>query len=144
MTKIKKGPTSKTVWVHKNGDRIEIAQKAERMVDGGGQRFDAGKVRLDLIPADVQLALAQVLTHGAAKYAPRNFERGMPWSKAYGPLLRHLNARCLGARVDPESGLPHLAHALCNLVFLLAWELRGMEQFEDLEPFLRGRRGKAK
>lgn len=108
-----------------------------KKVDGGGKRYDEGKIRLDLIPADALRAVAQVMTMGAAKYGERNFERGMLWSKALGPLLRHVNARQLGEKYDKESGLPHLAHAACNVLFLLAYELRGLDHLDDLEPFVR-------
>lgn len=107
-------------------------------IDGGGLRKDAGKLRLDLIPTDVMEELARVLTFGARKYAERNWERGMPWSKAAGPLERHWKDFKLGrVRRDPESGCLTVAHALCNMVFLCAWELRGMDAFDDLEPFAR-------
>lgn len=106
-------------------------------VDGGGLRKDSGKLRIDLIPAEVEAELAAVLTFGARKYAERNWERGMPWSKAYGPLRRHLNEWARGKRVDKESRCRTMAHVLCNVVFLLAWELRGMTEFDDVEPYAR-------
>jgi hypothetical protein len=105
--------------------------------DGGGLRNDAGKLRLDLLPNDALRSVAEVLTHGIKKYAERNWERGMQWSKVYGPLLRHLNAWAEGEVIDRESGQPHMAHVACNALFLLTYELRGMRQFEDIEPYLR-------
>lgn len=105
--------------------------------DGGGLRHDAGKLRLDLVPTDVLQELARVLTFGAKKYAERNWERGMPWSKAAGPLERHWADFKLGKRRDPESRCLAIAHVLCNAVFLCAWELRNMGHLDDLEPFAR-------
>ena len=89
---------------------------------GTGQKHDAGKARYDLIPPGVLHDLARVLTHGAEKYAPGNWMRvAEPEARYYAAMMRHLEAWRMGLVVDPESGLPHLAHALCCLVFLAAF-----------------------
>jgi hypothetical protein len=36
-----------------------------------------------------------------------------------------------GESVDPETGISHLAHAACNLLFLLDYEARNMVDFDD-------------
>jgi hypothetical protein len=113
------------------------SKKRGGVADGNGLREDAGKLPIDLIPADVQAELAEVLRFGARKYAARNWERGMAWSKAYGPLLRHLNEWARGHRIDKESGRATMAHVLCNAVFLLAYELRGLHKLDDVEPYLK-------
>lgn len=87
-------------------------------------KLDQGKARLDLIAPEAILAIGQVLEFGARKYKARNWEQGMEWGRFYGAALRHLNAWSAGEGNDPESGLPHLAHALCNIHFLLAYEQR--------------------
>ena len=91
-----------------------------------GVKFDGGKLRYDLIPHDALEQFVRVLTYGAEKYADRNWEKGMDWSRLYAAALRHLTAWWRGKSIDPESHLPHLAHALCCINFLLAYELRGM------------------
>jgi len=83
-----------------------------------GLRFNAGKDRHDLIPQGPIDLLAKVLTKGAEKYAPRNWELGMAWSKVTASLKRHLAAIERGEDYDPESGLLHAGHVLCNAVFL--------------------------
>jgi hypothetical protein len=93
-----------------------------------GVKHDAGKAPLDLLPFDAMESVAAVLEHGAAKYQARNWERGMRWGRLSGAALRHLFAWGRGERLDPESGLPHLAHAACCVLFLLAYELRGIGQ----------------
>ena len=105
--------------------------------DGGGLRFNGGKDRWDLLPMDATEQVVKVLTRGAEKYAERNWERGMRRSICFGSLMRHLARRVLGERHDAESGLPHLAHVACNALFLLAYDLRGFEALDDLEPFAR-------
>lgn len=98
-----------------------------------GTKHDTGKLRMDLIPPEVEEALAQVLTKGAEKYDDRNWELGIKYSRVYGALRRHLLAWMKGKKIDDEWGLPHLSHAFCCLAFLLTYELRGMgEQWDDI------------
>ena len=91
-----------------------------------GLRYDAGKLRMDLLPPEWFEHLAAVLTKGAVKYEPRNWEKGMPWSKVAGPLLRHYLAFLKGEERDKESGELHTAHIAVNALFLLVYQLRGL------------------
>lgn len=91
-----------------------------------GLKHDAHKSRYDLIPPDALDAIAQVLTEGAAKYSPRGWEKGTSWGRYFAACMRHLWAWWRGERLDPESALPHLAHAACCIMFLLAYEARGV------------------
>lgn len=91
-----------------------------------GRKDDHGKARFDLLPSDALAAFAQVVTVGAAKYGDRNWEAGMNWGRMYAAAQRHLNAFWSGEDDDPETGLPHLAHALCCIAFLLSYTLRGV------------------
>ena len=86
---------------------------------------DVGKARLDLLDADAMYALGNVLLFGEQKYGATNWRKGMAWSKLVGSALRHIFARMRGERLDAESGLPHLAHAMCCLMFLLSYETHG-------------------
>lgn len=83
-----------------------------------GQKFDAGKPRPELIPPSAITAAAQVFAFGAEKYDDRNWELGISYGRLYGALQRHLNAFWNGEQLDPESGEPHTAHALCCLMML--------------------------
>jgi hypothetical protein len=86
---------------------------------------DAGKLRYDLIPWEVLEELAKVLTLGAEKYDDNNWKI-MPRDQLHrykAPLLRHLSAAFQGYLNDDESKELHLSHALCNLVFLVWFEL---------------------
>jgi 5'(3')-deoxyribonucleotidase len=83
-----------------------------------GLRFNEGKTRYDLVPTFAQEEYAKVLTKGAEKYAERNWEKGMAWSKVLASLERHLNAIKRGEDHDPETGLLHSAHVMCNAAFL--------------------------
>lgn len=85
-----------------------------------GVKLDSGKPRLDLLPFDALEDVGAVLHHGAAKYAPRNWELGLAWGRLLAAALRHLSAWARGQDTDAESGLPHLAHAACCVLMLLA------------------------
>lgn len=101
--------------------------------DGGGLRYDEGKERVDLLPPDAMLELGKVYGAGAAKYDARNWERGMPWSKVLGPLLRHLFKWMAGQRIDEEDGQRHIAKVAWNAIALLTYELRGAGS-DDVTP----------
>ncbi len=100
--------------------------------DTAGFKFDKGKLRYDLIPMESMKALATILTLGAEKYAARNWEGGMSWQRVYASLMRHLVAFEAGEDTDPESGELHMAHALCNVVFLVTYQMRpSLADFDD-------------
>ena len=90
------------------------------------QKHDAGKAPWHLMPWDAVQAILAVLAFGAAKYAPRNWEHGMAWSRPFDALQRHLLAWFQGEKRDPETGMSHLWHAGCCVLFLIAYELRGI------------------
>lgn len=92
----------------------------------GGVKHDGDKVRLELFPAAALEEISKVLTFGAKKYADHNWSKGIAYSRLIGAALRHLLAWSRGQDKDPESGLSHLSHAGCCIVFLI-W----MEKFRS-------------
>lgn len=95
-------------------------------------KFDGGKPRTDLLPVKPLLEISKVLECGAAKYGERHWEAGMEWERPYAATLRHLFAWQSGETEDPETGLNHLAHAACELLFLLEYAATGAG--EDNRP----------
>ena len=87
-------------------------------VVSSGMKFDDGKLRYDLTPAIAVESLAAVLTYGAKKYKPNNW-RSVDPQRYVGAFERHWQAYMRGELIDSESGLPHLAHCMTNLAFLL-------------------------
>lgn len=89
-------------------------------------KFDQDKNRLDLLPFDALEDVAKVFTYGAKKYGERNWEHGFSYGRNIGAALRHFFAFADGEDLDPETGLSHLSHAICNLLFLRAFQLRNI------------------
>lgn len=107
-----------------------------------GVKFDDGKTRDDLLPPELEEAVATILAFGAKKYAARNWEQGMDWSRPYAAARRHLRnwfARRdfgKGPGNDKDSGYSDLWHAACNVAFLIAYEARrcGNDDRPNAEP----------
>lgn len=91
-----------------------------------GLKYDTGKVPLELLPPEALIEIAKVLAFGAEKYGRHNWRKGMAWSRLAGAILRHLFAWMQGEDKDPESGLSHLAHAGCDILFLMSYEINGI------------------
>ncbi|MCK5709017.1 MAG: hypothetical protein KAI07_00640 [Deltaproteobacteria bacterium] len=91
----------------------------ENKKNPSGTKYDHGKEQWDLLPLNLLTGLVKVLTFGAWKYC-RNGWQSVPdaENRYFSALMRHLSAYQSGERYDKESGLNHLAHAMCNLVFL--------------------------
>jgi hypothetical protein len=99
-----------------------------------GRKDDFGKPRMELLPFGVLVEIAKVLTHGAKKYAPGNWQKVPDAKNRYtGALMRHLAAWKEGEDVDPESGedrLLHIAQVACNAMFLTWFEINN-SKLED-------------
>ena len=84
------------------------------------------KTRYDLVPFGALAQIADVLAYGADKYEANNWARGTAW--------------WCGEDLDSETGLSHLAHAGCCLLFLLEYQRNGWgsdDRFRgpDSQPF---------
>lgn len=98
------------------------------------RKNDRGKLRFDLIDPNFEEELARILTFGARKYAPNNWqnlEDGI--NRHYAALQRHLNKYRQGEYYDKDSGLPHLWHAAANIMFMCYHEREPHEVDFDFE-----------
>jgi len=96
-------------------------------------KFDGRKPRWSLLPKGAVLQIIEVLEFGAVKYAENNWQRVENGrQRYYDALMRHMEAWWLGEKTDPESGLSHLAHAGCCLVFLL-WLDRDIDNKKQMD-----------
>lgn len=97
-----------------------------------GRKDDGGKAPWHLLPPDALNEIVLVLEFGARKYGERNWERGMKWSRPFSALMRHMWAWWRGEDFDPETGMSHLAHAGCCILFLMTY--RGHATGTDDRP----------
>lgn len=92
-----------------------------------GRKNDFGKPQWGLLLRDLVQEVADVvavLTFGAKKYRARNWQLVTEGPERYLDALdRHMAAIAQGQWLDPETKLPHYAHALCSLFFAF-WHSR--------------------
>jgi len=93
-------------------------------------RFNTDKAPISMVPSSLIKETAKVMGFGAAKYDRDNWKKGMPFTSVFDSLQRHLLAWNSGEDFDPESGLSHLAHASCNIAFLIEFT-KTRPEFDD-------------
>ena len=99
-------------------------------VTSEGKKDDSGKLRFDLLPALALEDLARIYTYGAEKYADRNWEKGIKWSRVFAAMMRHAWAFWRGETFDPESKMHHMAHVAWGAFTLLEY-MRIRSEFDD-------------
>jgi hypothetical protein len=96
-----------------------------------GRKFDSEKPKLYLLPPKSIIEIGKVLTYGAEKYDAENWRKVDDLQNRYtSAALRHIFAHIDGEKLDEETGLSHLAHAMCCLLFKLEDELLGESEEE--------------
>lgn len=99
-----------------------------------GMKFDQGKLDWSLLPWVAVAEVVKVMEYGAKKYARDNWQKVLEAKRRYfSATIRHLLARMNGERTDEESGLLHLAHAACCVLFLLALDVWGKLEDQDVD-----------
>lgn len=93
-------------------------------------RFNKGKIRYDLLPPYAIDQLARVMTMGAEKYGPNNWQKGMPWTEVLASAKRHIAKIEEHEDYDSESNLLHAAHVMANAAFLVEY-YKNKPQFDD-------------
>jgi hypothetical protein len=103
--------------------KLETVKAEVKVLEStGGTKYDQDKPRMDLLPPIALTRVSEVLTFGANKYEDHNWAKGFKWSRLIGAAFRHIVAFMSGESKDPETGISHLAHAICCLMFLLEHE----------------------
>ena len=101
---------------------IKLGKIQKAAVEGTALKFDTNKLPLHLLSTEAMNQTAAVLAFGAEKYSEHNWRNGFAWSRPLAAAMRHITAFNDGEDKDPESGLSHLAHAACCIMFLLEFE----------------------
>lgn len=87
---------------------------------GDDKKKDKDKPMWDLLPYEEMEQIVEVLSFGASKYGPYEWQKVDDAKNRYfAALMRHLTAWWGGKKWDSESGRHHLAHAGCCLLFLM-------------------------
>ena len=102
------------------------------------KKYDAGKLEYDMFPNSVLEDVIQVMMYGAYTkgYDKNNWMLCEDTNRYYNALRRHTESWKAGEYFDPESGLPHLSHALCNMVFMHYLE---QQKRKDKSPIYPGK-----
>lgn len=110
-----------------------------------GLRYNANKTKWSLVDFPSLVPMVKVLEYGADKYTIKdelgkivatgrdNWKKGMVTSEVAESLLRHTFALLQGEINDPESGLPHVGHIMCNAMFLQY----NMEHYPELNDLIK-------
>lgn len=95
-----------------------------------GKKLDNNKPAIALIPSEAIEEEGKVMGHGEKKYGTNNWRDGLGVVRLLSGVLRHVFACLRGETLDPESGLPHLAHARCGLAMAI-WTMQHKPELDD-------------
>lgn len=97
---------------------------------------DKGKTDWSLLPLRCMEEVMKVYTWGANRHdrEKNQWRYGTKWSRYWNASMRHLIAFWRGEDIDPESGLHHLAHAVCSIMML--FEMTELKQHDDRENWM--------
>lgn len=118
------------VAVFETKDFITYTEKIDMKEALSGTKHDQDKSRVDLIDPEFLEGLGNVLRFGANKYSPHNWRGGIKYSRLIGAAFRHLMALSKGEDMDAESGLGHVFHLACCVMFL-SWHLSHKPELDD-------------
>jgi len=89
-------------------------------------KYDGGKPKLSLIYSSFLTDVAKVREYGVKKYGADDGWKSTDAIKHYDACLRHMfqameayKNNSIEEMLDAESGVSHLAHAACNIMFLI-------------------------
>lgn len=112
----------------------KMVDKGERISYGDNMAIrepTLGKGRYDLITPFAEDRIAKWYELGSAKYADRNWEKGMPFSRYIDSAKRHINRYIKG--MEDED---HLAAACWNLMAIMHHEEMGELHLDDMPHYL--------
>lgn len=108
------------------GTPLEVRQAAGYPDDNPKTIYGEAKFRISDTPVNSIRLLGLVHNNGAKKYGTLNWrEHTVSASVYYNAAWRHMAAWYEGEDLDPESGLPHLAHVMACMSIILDAEKFG-------------------
>jgi hypothetical protein len=110
---------------------MELSKELSTFESGAVRSSAVGKAPLSQLDAEFLRQVSLVMGFGEVKYSRGNWRKGIPYNRCLDSLLRHILAFKEGETLDPESGLPHLGHAACNIQFLLRYEADNRTDLDD-------------
>jgi hypothetical protein len=106
-------------------------RKKAKQDSRGLMKYDDDKPQMSLLDPVALKDLAQILTFGAKKYEKNNWRRALDdvdgADRYVDAMLRHIIDHMRGEMYDSETNLPHMAHVMCNAMFL-TWMIREKEK----------------
>lgn len=87
-------------------------------------KADNGKLQWTLMPFQQLEDVVKVLMNGAKKYSVDNWKKCDDTKRYEDALMRHVVAYIKGDKLDSEDNISHLAHAVCNCLFLMYFDTR--------------------
>jgi len=120
-------------WIPKSGGAFfDLNRTREPKVvpdPDQGRKYDQEKLRwATLVPWRALFEVVEVLEFGARKYSPNNWRKVPGGRERYlNALMRHAVAYCSGEKVDAETGKSHLAHLMCCALYVLTYDLEGLD-----------------
>lgn len=97
-------------------------------------KFDQNKPRTDLIPPEAILGLADLYAMGARKYADRNWEKGMSYTRLLGALVRHAMAYLSGENYATDDKQHHMLSVAWCALAIFTFDCRGLAPEWDDRP----------
>ena len=97
---------------------------------------DEGKLQWSLMPFEQLEEVVKVLMNGAKKYSRDNWKKCDDFDRYKDALMRHVTSYIKGEKLDSEDGLSHLAHAICNCLFLMYNDdvmIKGIENYIQIQ-----------
>lgn len=91
------------------------------------KKADDGKLQWSLMPFEQLEDVVRVLMNGAKKYSVDNWKKCDDVKRYKDALMRHVVSYIKGEQNDPEDNLSHLAHAICNCLFLQWFDSEGVK-----------------
>lgn len=117
-----------------SGIKKAIVESMIGSVKAHGTRHNDGKLRWSLISWQAISCMVRVLMFGADKYGAQNWKKGLNIKEILDSLQRHVSALMDGELSDPESGMPHIGHVMCNCMFYAYFTLVKPENAKPDKP----------